>query len=277
MFRPRAALLTLYGDYIRYSGIEIGIGCLIELLSNFDLSEQSVRSAVSRMCQVGLLRSRRENRKSYYSLTENGYKLLNRGTQRIFTRKNHQWDGKWNIVIYSVPEKRREARDRLRTELSWMGYGPLGEAIWISPYDMTREVDELAGRLNIKDCIQIFQAEHVGATDPKTIVSRCWDLDRIHGRYANFIDKYKPKLENYLVRVRYGEGYPPSECFVERFNLIHEYRKLPFLDPDLPKVLLPESWLRPEAAALFDHYHDSLSEKASEYFNLVSRKYKGEE
>jgi phenylacetic acid degradation operon negative regulatory protein len=276
MFRPRAALLTLYGDYIRYSGIEIGIGCLIQLLSNFDLSEQSVRSAVSRMCQVGLLKVRREERKSYYSLTENGYNLLNRGTQRIFTRKNHQWDGKWNIVIYSVPERRREARDRLRLELNWMGYGPLGEATWISPYDMAREVEELAGRLQIKDCIQIFQAEHLGSTDPKKIVSRCWDLDRIHERYANFIAKYRPKLASHLKLIQAGEGLEPSECFVERFNLIHEYRKLPFLDPDLPKELLPENWLRPEAAALFDKYHDLLTDKASEYFNSVSRTYRGE-
>jgi phenylacetic acid degradation operon negative regulatory protein len=275
MFRPRAALLTLYGDYIRYSGIEIGIGCLIELLSNFDLSEQSVRSAVSRMCQVGLLKARKESRKSYYSLTEHGYKLLNRGTQRIFTRKNNQWDGKWNIVIYSVPEKRREARDRLRLELNWMGYGPLGEATWISPYDLTKEVEELAEKLRIKECIQIFQAEHLGTTEPKEIVSRCWDLDKIHQRYANFIEKYRPKLENYIVRLKYGEGFQPSECFVERFNLIHEYRKLPYLDPDLPKELLPENWLRPEAADLFNKYHDSLSDKAGEYFDSVSRSYRG--
>ena len=275
MFRPRAALLTLYGDYIRYSGIEIGIGCLIQLLRNFDLSEQSVRSAVSRMCQVGLLKARRDNRKSYYSLTDNGYKLLNRGTERIFTRQNHHWNGKWNIVVYSVPEKRREARDRLRLELNWMGYGPLSEATWISPYDQTKEVEELADKLQIKDCIQIFRADHVVSTDPKEIVSRCWDLEKIHDRYATFIMKYRPKLENHLTRIRYGEDLQPSECFVERFNLIHEYRKLPFLDPDLPRELLPDNWLRPEAAALFDRYHDSLSEKASEYFDMVTKNYSG--
>jgi DNA-binding transcriptional regulator PaaX len=38
MFRPRAAMLTLYGDYVRYRGAEIGIGSLIKLLGNFELS-----------------------------------------------------------------------------------------------------------------------------------------------------------------------------------------------------------------------------------------------
>jgi len=275
MISPRAAMLTLYGDYVRYRGVEIGIGTLIKLLGNFGLSEQSIRSAVSRMCRANLLKVRHKGTRSYYSLTEEGHSLLAKGTQRIFVRKNNQWDGSWNIVIYSVPELRREARDRLRLELSWMGYGPLSNATWISPYDLTKEVEDLAERLQIKECIRVFQAKHQDFTDPKKIVSRCWDLGRIHKRYADFIAKYRPKLEYHLKRLQAGENVEPSECFVERFNLIHEYRRLPYLDPDLPQELLPENWLRPQAAALFDEYHGLLTEKANEYFDSVSKNYRG--
>jgi phenylacetic acid degradation operon negative regulatory protein len=275
MVRPRAAMLTLYGDYVRSKGVEIGIGSLIKLLGNFGLSEQSIRSAVSRMCRAGLLKVRHKGARSYYSLTEEGHNLLTKGTQRIFMRKNSHWDGSWNIVIYSVPEQRREARDRLRLELSWMGYGPLSEATWISPYDLTKEVEDLAKRLQIKEYIQIFQAKHQYSTDPKKIVSQCWDLGRIHERYANFIAKYRPKLEYHRKRLQAGENVESCECFVERFNLIHEYRKLPFLDPDLPRELLPENWLRPQAAALFDEYHSLLTKKANEYFDSVSENYRG--
>ncbi len=262
-------MLTLYGDYVLHRGGEIGIGSLIKLLSNFGLSEQAIRSAVSRMCHTGLLKVRREGRKSYYSLTKNGYSLLTKGAQRIFMRKNNHWDGSWNMVIYSIPERRRQARDRLRLELSWMGYGPLSEATWISPYDLTKEVEDVAERLRIREHLQIFQAKHQGSTDPKKIVSRCWDLGRIQERYANFIAKYRPKLEDHLKRLQTGQTIEPSECFVERFNLIHEYRKLPFFDPDLPKELLPKNWLRPQAAALFHEYHDLLADKANEYFDSV--------
>jgi phenylacetic acid degradation operon negative regulatory protein len=277
MLQPRAAMLTLYGDYVRNRGMEIGIGSLIKLLGNFSLSEQAIRSAVSRMCSQDLLKVRRVERKSYYSLTENGQSLLTTGTQRIFMRKNNKWDGNWHIVIYSIPEERREARYRLRLELSWLGYGPLSEATWISPYDLTREVEDLARRLQVKEYMQmfLFQAKHEGSTDPRKIVSRCWDLGTIHERYANFITKYRPKLDNNLKRLQAGENIEPCECFVERFNLIHEYRKLPFLDPDLPKELLPGDWLRPEAAALFNEYHGSLTDKANQYFNSVCKNYAG--
>jgi len=272
-FRSQDAILTLYGDYLLKRGGEIGIGSLIKLLSNLGLSQQAVRSAVSRMCRAGLLKVRRVGRKSYYSLTEDGHRLLTKGAKRIFERKNSHWDGSWNIVTYSIPEQRRQARDRLRLELNWMGYGALTEATWISPYDLTKEVEELGERLQIRDCIQIFQARNQGFTDPKRMVSLGWDLSRIHQKYASFSQKYQPKLDNHLRRRRAGETIEPSECFVERFGLIHEYRKLPFFDPDLPAELLPEDWLRPRAAALFREYHDLLADKANKYFNSVFNEY----
>ena len=180
----------------------------------------------------------------------------------------------WSIVAYFVPGKRRDARDRLRLELGWMGYGPLNNATWISPYNLTKEVKDLADRLQIREYIQVFQAKHQETIDPKKIVSRCWDLGKIHERYANFIEKYQPKLQDHLRRSQNGENIEPSECFVERFNLIHEYRKLPYLDPDLPQELLPDNWLRPQAAALFEQYHDALTDRANQYFESVSRSYK---
>lgn len=272
-FRSQDAILTLYGDYLLKRGGEIGIGSLIKLLSNLGLSQQAVRSAVSRMCRAGLLKVRRVGRKSYYSLAEDGHQLLTKGAKRIFERKNSHWDGSWNIVTYSIPEQRRQARDRLRLELNWMGYGALTEATWISPYDLTKEVEELGERLQIRDCIQIFQARNQGLTDPKRMVSLGWDLSRIHQKYASFSQKYQPKLDNHLRRRRAGETIEPSECFVERFGLIHEYRKLPFFDPDLPAELLPEDWLRPRAAALFRGYHDLLADKANKYFDSVFNEY----
>lgn len=271
--RPQSAMLTLYGDYLLNRGAEIGIGSLIKLLNNLGLSEQAIRSAVSRMCRAGLLKARRAGQKSYYSLTEDGHSLLTEGARRIFERKNSHWEGTWNIVTYSIPEQRRQARDRLRLELNWMGYGTLSEATRISPYDLTKEVEDLVERLKIKDYVQIFQAKNQGFTDAKKIVSLGWDLSRIHEKYASFIEKYQPKLEDHLRRLRAGEPVEPSECFVERFGLIHEYRKLPFFDPDLPKELLPENWLRPKAAALFHEYHGLLADKANKYFDSVFREY----
>jgi phenylacetic acid degradation operon negative regulatory protein len=269
-------MLTLYGDYALHKGGQIGIGSLVELLSNFGLSEQAIRSAVSRMCRSGLLKAKRADRKSYYSLTKDGHSLLTEGALRIFQRKQSRWDGNWNIITYSIPETMRRSRDRLRLELGWLGYGPLGEATWISPHDLALEVKNLLKRFKIEPYVNIFSAQHQGDIDPKKIVARGWNLEKIHRNYAAFLDDYRPKLAAHRKRLQAGETIKPSECFVARFELIHEYRKLPFFDPDLPMELLPDNWLRPQAAALFEEYHGLLSEKANAYFDSVAEHYEAQ-
>jgi len=273
IIRPQSAMLTLYGDYLLGRREEIGIGSLITLLTNFGLSGQAVRSAVSRMCHANILKARSKGKKSYYSLTPRGHDLLTNGAQRIFIRKDTSWDGTWNIVTYAIPEEDRKMRDTLRRELIWMGYGALAGASMISPYDLTDKVMELAEKLGVVERIQIFRAEQQGLADARKIVSTCWDLDRIHDMYAKFMDKYQPGYENWLQRIQNNDNIEPSEYFLERFLLIHEYRKLPFYDPDLPGELLPENWLRPKAAALFQEFHDLLNDEATEYFNSVVEAY----
>lgn len=273
MFGPRSAMLTLYGDYVRHRGGEIGIGSLIKLLSHFGLSEQSIRSSVSRMCRAGILKVRRNKSRSYYSLTEEGLAMMQKGERRIFDRKRAKWNGFWNIVVYYIPEENREARDRLRQELAWMGFGPLSTATWISPHDLTDEVKELAEKLKVKQYIQVFQTRCQNTNDPESIVSRCWDLGKIRKRYAHFIKEYHERMEAYQKRIADGVSIEPSEYFVERFKLIDDYRRLPYLDPDLPEELLPVNWPRSEATELFDQYHDLLTEKANLYFDSVMGSY----
>jgi phenylacetic acid degradation operon negative regulatory protein len=275
MIRPQSALLTLYGDYARRPNGEIGIGSLVELLGNFGLSEQAVRSSVSRMCRSKMLKVRRRGKKSYYALTKEGRELLTKGGERIFSRKNGRWDGTWTIVTYSIPEHRRKARDKLRTELRWLGYGPLSEATWISPYDTWKELEDLVEGLKIKPFFQVFHAKHLGFADPKEIVSRCWDLDKTHANYNGFVSKYRTKLREYQKRLENNRPFEPSDYFVERFNLLHEYRKLPFFDPDLPKELLPKKWLRSEAITLFNQYSDLVASGAKRYFDAVIKAYEG--
>jgi phenylacetic acid degradation operon negative regulatory protein len=225
------------------------------------------------MCRSGFLSVRRTGSKSYYSLTKEGFGLLETGKQRIFDRKQNHWNERWTIVTYSIPEQKREVRNQLRQELSWLGFGPLSEATWITPNELSRQVEDIARRLRIKEYVQVFEARHISVTDPQNIVSRCWDLRRLHKKYGDFIRNYRPKLDDFKRRMDSDGSVNPNECFVERFELIHEYRRFPFFDPDLPVELLPKDWLRVEASDIFHKYHGLLTDKAFEYFDSVSKSY----
>ncbi len=261
-------IVTLYGDYIRHVGGSIWIGSLIRLLSYFGISQQAVRSTVSRMTRRDLLRIERVGTRSNYSLTEKSARMMEEGAARIFHfhAPRDPWDREWHLVTYSIPESEREARDRLRQELTWLGFGMLANALWISPHNYQREVEQLADSLGIRSRVELFTARHEGFSDQADIVARCWDLSHINARYAAFIEKYEPLYEEHCRRLTSGDDFDPSLYFVHRFNLIHEYRRFPYVDPELPHELLPPDWCGDKAASLFKEYHELIADKANSFF-----------
>ncbi len=273
-FRPQSMIITLYGDYIRHVGGSIQISSLVRLLSQFGVSEQAVRSAISRMKRNDLLRVERQGSSSLYSLTPKSTEMIEAGAVRIFQFPSHPrlWDGQWHLVTYSVPENEREARDRLRRELEWMGFGMLTNALWISPHDHRQEIEAVVESLGVRARIEMFTARHDGFSDSKAMVAHCWNLPAINARYAAFVEKFKPMYEEHRRLLANGNDRDPSQYFVRRFTLIHEFRRFPFFDPDLPIELLAADWRGTEAAILFHQYHDLLADQANAFFRSIWEK-----
>jgi phenylacetic acid degradation operon negative regulatory protein len=272
MSHSQDLIFTLYGDYIRHRGGEAWTGSLIELLGLLGLSEQAVRSTVSRMSRKGWLASHRASRYSFYSLTPKCLQLLEEGAQRIFQPRHDPWDGRWHLVSYSIPESKRHLRRRLRRRLVWLGFGALNQATWISPRDLRAEVEQAVNALGVRPYVELFTAEHLAFASDGEIVSRCWDLERLNDYYAAFIARYEPLSRECQARLMAGDSLEPQDCFVQRFMLIHEYRSSPYLDPNLPPELLPGDWLGETAAQLFQQYHSLLIKKAEWFVDSVLAK-----
>src|SRR5665811_55111 len=135
--RPQDLVFTLFGEYLFDRKKPPWVGSLISLLRPFGLSEGAVRTALSRMARKGWLKSKRSGRHSYYALTPRGYRLLAEGHDRIFRPPpTGSWDGQWYLVTYSIPEDVRHLRDQLRVRLAWLGFGSMGNGVWISPHDV---------------------------------------------------------------------------------------------------------------------------------------------
>lgn len=261
-------MFTLYGDYVRHVGGSIWVGSLVQLLSHLGMSEQSVRSTIVRMSRSEWLTVDRINRKSYYSLTSKGKHLLAEGAARIFNSPSprDRWDGHWRLVAYSMPESLRDKRALLRRELGYLGFGPLTSALWVSPHDLCAQVARLATDLDVVPYVEFFTATYNGLMDPSTLVKKCWDLSSINAQYADFIATHQPALDECRAN---RASLELADCFLRRFMLTHEYRRFPFVDPQLPDELLPADWHGIEAAQLFQEYHDLLAEKANTFFESL--------
>jgi len=150
--RPRDLVFTLFGEYFLKRSDSVWVGSLIALLEPFGLTEGTVRTALSRMVKKGWLEARRDGRHAYYSLTPRGRRLLEEGTERIFHPTwPEEWDGYWFLLAYSIAQGNRSLRDRLRDRLAWLGFGSIGNGVWISPHDVGPQVEEVAGGLGLSD------------------------------------------------------------------------------------------------------------------------------
>lgn len=58
-------------------------------------------------------------------------------------KQKRKWDSKWRMVIFDVSEHRRQIRDLLRNRLKWLGFKELQKSVWIFPYDVRKEVEQI--------------------------------------------------------------------------------------------------------------------------------------
>ena len=252
----RSILLTVLGEYVLPLRDGVWQETLVGALRVLGYKEQAARQAIARSVSGGWLSSERMGRRARLRLTDQTRKMLKDGAARIYSfGQPHDWDGRWLVVVVRVPEERREVRHQLRTRLAWAGFGSLGGGLWISPH-VAREADladAVAGN-GVADVLS-FHAEMGGLQQPRAVVEEAWDLGEIADRYRDFAGRYR-KLR----------PKDPEATFRAQTELVHDWRKFPFLDPDLPDEILPARWPREAAHKLFQERHDEWNGPAQDFF-----------
>lgn len=268
--RPRSMLFTLFGDYVYPEGGEIGLFGLVQAGLALGMSETAIRSAVARLAREGWLRATRRGRSSFYRLSRAGRALIEEGTRRIYRADGQAWDGSWCLLTYSIPERQRTLRDQMRNQLAWLGFGQLSSGVYLAARERGDEVRKLAERMGAAHFARTFLARSIGATSDARLVEECWDLRAIARAYERFLRAYAPRLARDEPRKRRGE-FDDRQAFVARFVLTHDFRRFPFIDPDLPESLLPKDWPGTRARQLFARYHNMLTEGALRFFSACMR------
>jgi len=267
--RTQFLVFTLFGEYVRPRGGTIWTSAIIGLLELLGIGERATRTALSRMSQRGWLTASKQGRRSQYSLSERGWKLLEQGEQRIFELPYTDWDGNWHLVVYSLPEKMRRLRRSLRQSLAWLGYASLAPGTWISPHNRRNEVENMCEELGIQQFVEQFSGPHFGHTSDQELMGRCWELSRLEAQYRNFITTYQKEYKNRQSGKNKNNHLDPKDSFVRRYWLTHEFQSFPLKDPNLPTNLLPSDWVGIIARKLFNDYRSLLEPYANEFVDAV--------
>jgi phenylacetic acid degradation operon negative regulatory protein len=257
----RSVLLTMLGEYVLPRAGGVWQETLIGALGSLGHKTHAARQALARSVSAGWLRTERHGRRSRVHLTADTADMLRSGAERIYAfGAPWDWDGRWLLVVLRVPEERREVRHQMRTRLAWAGFGSLGGGLWITPHaEREHELADVADAGSGAALVS-FRAELGALGEPRRVVAEAWDLDALADAYRAFV-------------ARFGRMRPrdPGAIFRAQTLLVHEWRRFPFLDPDLPDDMLPPRWPRGRAHALFHERHADWDDTARAWFATLER------
>lgn len=119
-----------------------------------------IDTAMRRLVERGELEWVAKNGAKFARLTKKGQIRLARLALYAGIPKKH-WDGRWRIVIFDVPEKRRRSRDLLRETLAGIGFCRLQNSVWVYPYDCEDLVTLLKTDFAVGKNVLYIVSEHM--------------------------------------------------------------------------------------------------------------------
>lgn len=145
------------------------------------------------------------------------------------------WDCKWRLIMFDVPESKRSLRRKLTRSLSAIGCGCLQGSVWITA---TRPAAIEEAFAEGKDCshLIVLEAESRGRRVDQKMVETAWDFDGINERYGEHIGVMErfPEVQS---------GASASELSSWAVEENTAWLAAVKSDPLLPASLLPKRYL----------------------------------
>lgn len=144
--------------YIRLEDFLYNTGCYAYGSGwEYPLKKADLAQAFKRLRERGLI--------EFVSDQELEYRLTDKGKQKAvweaLSADKREWDGKWRLVIFDIPEKRRQARNLLRGSLKKWGFVHWQKSVWASKKDCLKPLWNFIKSVGIEDWVIVLESDHV--------------------------------------------------------------------------------------------------------------------
>ena len=212
---------------------------LVRLTSDFDIKEQTLRVALTRMVSAGdLVRS------------ADGYRLADRLLARqrrqdaAIDPKTRPWHGDWVTVVVTTVGADARTRADLRNDLLQNRFAELREGVWLRPAnlagDLPEEVTANARVLTSRD------------DDPAGLAAVLWDLPAWITTARQLLDEI-------------GSAPDVPGRFVAAAAIVRHL----LADPVLPAELLPDDWPGTQLRQAYSDFAAELTGRRDEPMEAI--------
>ena len=256
--KPQSLVLAFLGRFVLGRGVRVFSGSFIDVFARLGVSEQAVRSTLSRMANRGLLDRKRSGRRVYFGLTPRCVDILVEGVDvsgtRMWSTSTTTNGGPCCRSPFPSPGS---AAPRLAYSAVVGGLWPLRSGLWVAPSEV--DTSSIVDELGLAEHVHVFRAQPAPHTDAVRIVNEAYDIEGLASGYRSFLERWDvpdpvPEAPDDLARL---------------LLLIAEWMRLVRTDPRLPLVHLPSDWPAVPAQKLVNDLHDAYQGTATEIIDEI--------
>ena len=120
----------------------------------YNLKHQA-KSAMGRLVAKGYVIWVERDGKKFLRITSMGRKALAFEQAKVALRnQKKKWDGRWRMIVFDIPERRKSVRFRLCAVMREVGFVRMQDSVWVYPYDCEDFIALLKAELKIgKDAL----------------------------------------------------------------------------------------------------------------------------
>lgn len=257
--RPEQLLLAFLGELVVDRDLgPVPAAVLLEVLGELGVAAAAARATLARMVSRGLLSRVPSGRSVSYLLTPTSEEVLREARDRVFAADPFAPEGAgWTLVTFSVPEKQRDVRHRVRAQLGWAGFGLLRDGLWIAPGEV--DVGQLLGTVRDEAArggggleLLAFRAEEIPGFPVDTAMSGAWRLAEIRAHHERFQATWAER----------GAATDGLAAVCTLTALVADWLGLLRAAPRLPVEHLGEDWPSSGSVEVFHRLHAALAPRA---------------
>ncbi|WP_413755605.1 PaaX family transcriptional regulator C-terminal domain-containing protein [Streptomyces sp. MMBL 11-3] len=250
--RSKELVFAFFGGVVHGRDLPaVPTAVFLRLFGALGVAPAAARATLARMTRNGLLERIKVGRTAHYRLTPSTEALIRKAAVRVESAAPFEHpDGQWTLLSYSMPETRRDLRHRLRSALTWAGFGGLRDGLWIAPGIVdVAEVFADAGLSEATGLADWFAASPLPGVQVDELVRRAWPVDHIRAQHEQFVRTWWTWSEE-------------DDPLVQLTLLGADWLRVLRADPGIPARHLTPDWPAAQSAAVYRRCHQALLPRA---------------
>jgi len=122
------------------------------------LKQSDLSQALKRLREGGFIKEEKDEGEIIFKLTQKGKDRA----ILLMDESEIEWDGRWRIVIFDIPEKRRAVRVVLRKKLLDWGFRKWQRSVWASKKSCTSQLRDFIKSVGIEDWVLVIESDNIG-------------------------------------------------------------------------------------------------------------------